>query len=153
MSALLQVSGLGKRFGGFVALDGIDLDVATVAGGGGSDHGADRLRHTTALADDPTHVAGAHMHVEHGTTTTIVELDLDGVGQRHDELIDPRHVDEHVEDDVDGAPGALRAVGEGQRPAEGVRDPSVVERFVQGDDLVDDAHGTRPKIGTSSVSA
>src|SRR4029077_16028217 len=28
MSALLQVQGLGKRFGGFVALDGIDLDVA-----------------------------------------------------------------------------------------------------------------------------
>ena len=28
MSALLQVAGLGKRFGGFVALDGIDLDVA-----------------------------------------------------------------------------------------------------------------------------
>ena len=27
MTALLQVSGLGKRFGGFVALDGIDLDV------------------------------------------------------------------------------------------------------------------------------
>ena len=27
MSALLQVTGLGKRFGGFVALDGIDLDV------------------------------------------------------------------------------------------------------------------------------
>ena len=27
MSALLQVEGLGKRFGGFVALDGIDLDV------------------------------------------------------------------------------------------------------------------------------
>ena len=27
MSALLQVSGLGKRFGGFVALDGIDLEV------------------------------------------------------------------------------------------------------------------------------
>jgi branched-chain amino acid transport system ATP-binding protein len=27
MSALLQVQGLGKRFGGFVALDGIDLDV------------------------------------------------------------------------------------------------------------------------------
>jgi branched-chain amino acid transport system ATP-binding protein len=26
--ALLQVAGLGKRFGGFVALDGIDLDVA-----------------------------------------------------------------------------------------------------------------------------
>ena len=28
MSALLQVAGLGKRFGGFVALDGIDLEVA-----------------------------------------------------------------------------------------------------------------------------
>jgi len=28
MTALLQVKGLGKRFGGFVALDGIDLDVA-----------------------------------------------------------------------------------------------------------------------------
>jgi branched-chain amino acid transport system ATP-binding protein len=28
VSALLQVAGLGKRFGGFVALDGIDLDVA-----------------------------------------------------------------------------------------------------------------------------
>ena len=28
MSALLQVQGLGKRFGGFVALDGIDLNVA-----------------------------------------------------------------------------------------------------------------------------
>jgi len=28
MSALLEVAGLGKRFGGFVALDGIDLDVA-----------------------------------------------------------------------------------------------------------------------------
>jgi branched-chain amino acid transport system ATP-binding protein len=28
MSALLQVQGLGKRFGGFVALDAIDLDVA-----------------------------------------------------------------------------------------------------------------------------
>ena len=28
MSALLQVEGLGKRFGGFVALDEIDLDVA-----------------------------------------------------------------------------------------------------------------------------
>jgi len=28
MSALLQVRGLGKRFGGFVALDGIDLNVA-----------------------------------------------------------------------------------------------------------------------------
>ena len=28
MSALLQVAGLGKRFGGFVALDGIDLSVA-----------------------------------------------------------------------------------------------------------------------------
>src|SRR5262249_61035883 len=28
MSALLQVHGLGKRFGGFVALDGIDLEVA-----------------------------------------------------------------------------------------------------------------------------
>jgi branched-chain amino acid transport system ATP-binding protein len=28
MSALLQVTGVGKRFGGFVALDGIDLDVA-----------------------------------------------------------------------------------------------------------------------------
>jgi branched-chain amino acid transport system ATP-binding protein len=28
MSALLQVKGLGKRFGGFVALEGIDLDVA-----------------------------------------------------------------------------------------------------------------------------
>jgi branched-chain amino acid transport system ATP-binding protein len=28
MSALLRVAGLGKRFGGFVALDGIDLDVA-----------------------------------------------------------------------------------------------------------------------------
>jgi branched-chain amino acid transport system ATP-binding protein len=27
MSALLQVSGLGKRFGGFVALDGIELEV------------------------------------------------------------------------------------------------------------------------------
>ncbi|MPZ35948.1 MAG: ATP-binding cassette domain-containing protein [Rhodospirillales bacterium] len=27
MTALLQVSGLGKRFGGFVALDGIDLEV------------------------------------------------------------------------------------------------------------------------------
>jgi len=27
MSALLEVSGLGKQFGGFVALDGIDLDV------------------------------------------------------------------------------------------------------------------------------
>ena len=27
MTALLQVSGLGKRFGGFVALDGIELDV------------------------------------------------------------------------------------------------------------------------------
>ena len=27
MTALLQVNGLGKRFGGFVALDGIDLDV------------------------------------------------------------------------------------------------------------------------------
>ncbi|WP_422002767.1 ABC transporter ATP-binding protein [Reyranella sp.] len=27
MNALLQVTGLGKRFGGFVALDGIDLDV------------------------------------------------------------------------------------------------------------------------------
>jgi len=27
MTALLQVAGLGKRFGGFVALDGIDLDV------------------------------------------------------------------------------------------------------------------------------
>jgi branched-chain amino acid transport system ATP-binding protein len=29
MSALLEVSGLGKLFGGFVALDGIDLEVAT----------------------------------------------------------------------------------------------------------------------------
>jgi branched-chain amino acid transport system ATP-binding protein len=28
MSALLEVQGLGKRFGGFVALDGIDLNVA-----------------------------------------------------------------------------------------------------------------------------
>ena len=28
MSALLKVKGLGKRFGGFVALDGVDLDVA-----------------------------------------------------------------------------------------------------------------------------
>jgi branched-chain amino acid transport system ATP-binding protein len=28
MSALLQVKGLGKRFGGFIALDGIDFDVA-----------------------------------------------------------------------------------------------------------------------------
>jgi branched-chain amino acid transport system ATP-binding protein len=28
MSPLLQVEGVGKRFGGFVALDGIDLDVA-----------------------------------------------------------------------------------------------------------------------------
>ena len=28
MSALLDVRGLGKRFGGFVALDGIDLSVA-----------------------------------------------------------------------------------------------------------------------------
>ncbi len=28
MSALLEVRGLGKRFGGFVALDGIDLSVA-----------------------------------------------------------------------------------------------------------------------------
>jgi branched-chain amino acid transport system ATP-binding protein len=28
VNALLQVAGLGKRFGGFVALDGIDLDVA-----------------------------------------------------------------------------------------------------------------------------
>jgi branched-chain amino acid transport system ATP-binding protein len=28
MSALLRVAGLGKRFGGFVALDGVDLDVA-----------------------------------------------------------------------------------------------------------------------------
>ena len=28
MTALLQVEGLGKRFGGFVALDGIDLNVA-----------------------------------------------------------------------------------------------------------------------------
>ena len=27
MTALLQVAGLGKRFGGFVALDGIDLEV------------------------------------------------------------------------------------------------------------------------------
>ena len=27
MTALLQVSGLSKRFGGFVALDGIDLEV------------------------------------------------------------------------------------------------------------------------------
>ena len=27
MSALLQIAGLGKRFGGFVALEGIDLDV------------------------------------------------------------------------------------------------------------------------------
>ena len=27
MSALLQIKGLSKRFGGFVALDGIDLDV------------------------------------------------------------------------------------------------------------------------------
>ena len=27
MSALLQIKGIGKRFGGFVALDGIDLDV------------------------------------------------------------------------------------------------------------------------------
>ena len=27
MSALLQVRGISKRFGGFVALDGIDLDV------------------------------------------------------------------------------------------------------------------------------
>jgi ABC-type branched-subunit amino acid transport system ATPase component len=27
MSALLEVQGLGKRFGGFVALDGIDLSV------------------------------------------------------------------------------------------------------------------------------
>jgi branched-chain amino acid transport system ATP-binding protein len=27
MSALLQIKGVGKRFGGFVALDGIDLDV------------------------------------------------------------------------------------------------------------------------------
>ena len=28
MSAVLQVAGLGKRFGGFVALDGIDIEVA-----------------------------------------------------------------------------------------------------------------------------
>jgi branched-chain amino acid transport system ATP-binding protein len=28
VSALLQVAGIGKRFGGFVALDGVDLDVA-----------------------------------------------------------------------------------------------------------------------------
>ncbi len=28
MSALLQVTGLGKRFGGFIALEGIDLEVA-----------------------------------------------------------------------------------------------------------------------------
>jgi branched-chain amino acid transport system ATP-binding protein len=28
VTALLQVAGLGKRFGGFVALDGVDLDVA-----------------------------------------------------------------------------------------------------------------------------
>jgi branched-chain amino acid transport system ATP-binding protein len=28
VSALLQVTGLGKRFGGFVALDGVDLEVA-----------------------------------------------------------------------------------------------------------------------------
>jgi branched-chain amino acid transport system ATP-binding protein len=27
MSALLQVKGVGKKFGGFVALDGIDLEV------------------------------------------------------------------------------------------------------------------------------
>ena len=27
MTALLRVEGLGKRFGGFVALDSIDLDV------------------------------------------------------------------------------------------------------------------------------
>ena len=33
MTALLQVSGLGKRFGGFVALDGIDLEVQRRASG------------------------------------------------------------------------------------------------------------------------
>ncbi len=74
------------------SVEELDLDVATVAGGGGSDDGADRLRNTTALADDPTHIAGTDVHIEHGASTTIIEFDLNGVGLL-DELL--HDIDEH----------------------------------------------------------
>lgn len=74
------------------SVEELDLDVATVAGGGGTDDGANGLRHTTTLADDPTHVAVTDVHVEHGTATTIVEFDLDGV-RLLDELL--HDIDEH----------------------------------------------------------
>lgn len=74
------------------SVEELDLDVATIAGGGGSDDGADRLGNTTTLADDPTHIAVADVHVEHGTTATIVEFDLDSV-RVLDELL--HDIDEH----------------------------------------------------------
>ena len=38
------------------SVEELDLDIATITGGGGAHDGADRLRNTTALADDATHV-------------------------------------------------------------------------------------------------
>ena len=64
-----------------------------------------------------------------------------------------RAVDEHVDVDVDGAPRPLRAPRERERAAERVRDVGVVERGVDGDDLVDQRrHVSRSvRSGTSAA--
>src|SRR5690606_22000315 len=61
------------------SVEELDLDVRAVAAGGRPHDRADGVGHPSPLADDPTHVAGAHAHVEAGAALALLGGYLDGV--------------------------------------------------------------------------